>query len=211
MPAPWQRVRLQQWRIPELYEEDFCRIDFAQAIDGDVAREGMEAIQNEANRRVPHFTDDGPRLPVVGNVAPPSKRLESNPQASRTSPLPELAKVVHNSTAIVARRRRHIGTHEQQRRPKLVHQIELSFDAFEGSAALRFRQPLEIAEWLKARTRESQIAHQRSYFRGRAPERQEIVLEDLDDLEARVMDSRQLGIEAATDRARYNRHSHGCT
>ena len=208
MPAPLQQVHLQHGRIRELHEEDFCRIDFAQAIDGDVAREGMEAIQNEANRRVIHFTDDGPRLPVVGNVAPPGKRLESNPQASRTRPLPELAKVVHNPTAIVARGRRHIGAHQQQRRPKLLHQIELSFGAFEDSAALRFGHPLEVAEWLKARTREPQIADQRSYFRGGAPERQEIVLEDLDALEARVMDRTQLGIEAATDRDRCNRHQH---
>src|SRR5690606_3461683 len=80
--------------------------------------------------------------------------------------------------------------------------------AVESAGALRLRQTLEVAERLEQQNLQPVVAHQPAGVARRAIEGEEIVLEDLDAVEAGGRDGGQLLGEIAADRYRCDGRAH---
>ena len=100
--------------------------------------------------------------------------------------------------------RRDVGADQHQVGAEFLHQVELALRPVEGAAAMRLGHALEIAEGLEERDFEPVVADHAADFGGRAVEGEEVVLEDLDAVEARGRDGGQLLPQVAADRDRRN-------
>jgi hypothetical protein len=101
-----------------------------------------------------------------------------------------------------------VRAHQHQIGAKLFHHVEFAFGAVEGARALRLGQALEIAEGLEQGNLQPMIAHHAAHFARASVEGQEVVLENLDAVEPRRRDGRQLLTQIATDRNGRNRGLH---
>ena len=136
--------------------------------------------------------DDLPGVAMVVDVAAPGERLVADAQAAFRRPLAELAEIGGRAVDAAERQRRDVGADEHQIGAELAHQVELALGAVEGARALRLRQALEIAERLEQRDLEAVVADHPADLGRRAVEGQEVVLEDLDAVEAGRRDRREL-------------------
>ena len=93
--------------------------------------------------------------------------------------------------------------------PSSLHQVELALRPVEGARALRLRHSFEIAERLEQRDLQAMVAHHPADLGGRTVEGEEIVLEDLDAVEAGRGDGRELLAQVAADRHGGDRGLHG--
>ena len=127
---------------------------------------------------------------MVVDVAAPGERLVADAQAALCRPLAELAEIVGSPVDAAERSGRDVGADEHQIGAELAHQVELALGPVEGARTLRFRHSFEIAEGLEQRDLQAMIADHPADFGGRAVEGKEIVLEDLDTIEAGRRDRR---------------------
>src|SRR6185436_15386902 len=104
---------------------------------------------------------------------------------------------------------RDIRAHQQEIAAQLLHQVELALGAREHALALVGRHALEIAERLEGDDLEPDVTDQLAHVGGGAAEGEQVVLEDLDALEAGAGDGVELLGEVAAQGDRGNRHLHG--
>ena len=148
---------------------------------------------------------DLPGVAMVVDVAAPGERLVADAQAALRRPLAEFAEIGGRAVDAAERQRRDVGADKHQIGAELLHQVELALGAVEGARALRLRHALEIAERLEQRDLQPMVAHHPADLGGRAVEGQEVVLEDLDAVEAGRGDRRELLAQIAADRDRGDR------
>ena len=152
---------------------------------------------------------DLPGVAMVVDVAAPGQRLVADAQAALRRPLAELAEIGGGAVDAAQRERRDVGADQHQVGAELLHQVELALGAVEGARALRLGHALEIAERLEQRDLQAVIADHAADFARRAVEGEEIVLEDLDAVEAGRGDRRELLAQIAADRHGGDRGLHG--
>ena len=104
----------------------------------------------------------------------------------------QFAEIGRGAVDAAERDRRDAGADQHQVGAELLHDIELALGAVEGAAALRLGQALEVAERLEQRDREAGVARHPADVARRAVEGEEVVLENLDAVEARGGDRREL-------------------
>ena len=173
-----------------------------------LAREDVEAVEHETDRRMLGAPHRLPGVAVIADVAAPCERLEADPHAALRRALAERMKVVGGAADAAEALRRHVGAHQQEVAAELRHQVELALGAGEVALAKLGRHALEVAERLKGDDVEAEIGGAAAHVAGRAVEREEIGLEDLDALEARRGDRLELFIEVAAQRDRCDRQFH---
>src|SRR6185312_6619518 len=186
VPAPGEVVHLDNRRVGKLHDEYAGWIDLAQALHGYGTRQRVKAVEDQAERRMTHFPDHRPGIPMIEHVPAPGERLVADPQVPPGGTLGELAEVGYDPASISARCRRDVGAEQQLLRPQLLHQIELSLQPVEGPPPQVVRHSLEIPKGLEERAGESEIAHLCRYFPGAAARRQQVVLENLGAVEFRL-------------------------
>ena len=140
---------------------------------------------------------DLPGVAVVVDMAPPGQRLEGDAHAALRRALAELVEIGRRPVDAAEACRRDVAADHQEVAAELLHQVELALGAGEHLAALRLGHAFEIAEGLERDRLEAEIVDHPAHIRGRAVERQEVVLEDLDALELGGRDGLELLVQGA--------------
>ena len=124
----------------------------------ELPREGVEAVEDQADRGVVGAADDLPGVAMVVDVPAPGQRLEADANAAGGGPLPELAQVGGGAVDAAERNGGGVRANEDQVGSELAHQVELALGAVEGAGALGLGHSLEVAERLEERQREAGVA-----------------------------------------------------
>ena len=140
---------------------------------------------------------DLPGIAKVVDVAAPGQRLVTDTKAPLGRVLAELAKIVRGAVDAAERDGRHVGADQQEVGAELLHQIELAHRAREIARALRLRHALEITERLERADIEIEVLAELCDLARACAEREQIVLENLDRVEASGGDGAELLVEAA--------------
>src|SRR5215207_7564672 len=165
----------------------------------------MKTVENDADRCVIGAPHDLPGVAVVVDVTSPGEPLIADAQAPRAGPFAQLAKIGRRTIDAAERSWRDVAADQHQIGLQFLHQVELALGADEVSRPLWLRHALEITEWLERADRKPEIpAHLADVARA-AAERQQIVLENLDGVEAGRGDRAQLFVERAAERNRGDR------
>ena len=209
VPAPRQRVHVEHRRVGDLHQEDAVARDRAHGLEIGLARQRVEAVQHQADGRMVGAAHRLPGVAIVVDVAAPGQRLEADAQAALFCPLAQLVEVGRRAVDAAEAFGRDVRAHQQEIAAELLHQVELALGAREHALALVGRHALEIAERLEGDDLEPQVGHQLAHVGGRAAEGEQVVLEDLDALEAGAGDGVELLGEVAAQGDRGNRHLHG--
>ncbi len=90
VPAPAQVIHRETRRIGDLHEEQLVDADVADAGARNLARERVEAVENQADRRMIHVANQAPRVAVVERMAAPRKRFVSHAHSACGGALTEL-------------------------------------------------------------------------------------------------------------------------
>ncbi len=160
----------------------------------------METVENDPDRGMIGAAHDLPGIAVVVDMPSPGQRLVSDAQAARPRPLAQFVEIRGGPVDSAERGRRDVAADQQKIGPKLLHQVEFALGAGETARTLRLAHALEIAERLEGANGEPEIPAEPADLAGARAERQQIVLEDLDRVEARGRDGAQLFIERAAER-----------
>src|SRR3546814_9469615 len=147
---------------------------------------------------------DLPRVTMVGYVSAPGEGFVADPQAALAGPCPQFAKVFRGTIDAAKRCRRHVRADEHQIGAERLHDVELAFGAVEGPGALRFRKAFKIPERLENGDAGARVPHHLPDLAGAGGIGEEVVLEDLDAVEARLADRLELLPQVAGKRYRRN-------
>ena len=93
VPAPREVVHLQQRRVGELHQEDAVARDRADGREIGAARQDVEAVEHQPDRRMVGAAHRLPGVAVVVDVPAPGQRLEGDAQAALGRALAQLAQV----------------------------------------------------------------------------------------------------------------------
>ena len=185
------------------------RRDGADGVEVGLARQGVEAVEHEADRGMIGAAHDLPGVAVVVDVPAPGQRLEADAQAARCAARSPSSR---RSAAARSMPPRQSGeTLEQTSRrsvPSSCITSNLRSARGEGARALSAGHAFEIAERLEGDDVEAEIGAHLADVGGRAVEGQEIVLENLDAVEPGGGDGLELLAQAAAQTHRGDRKSH---
>lgn len=131
-----------------------------------------------------HRVDEPPRMAISLHVPTPCQRLVRGDDARRLRGARERAQLVDEQCVVADRVRRHVAAHEHAVRAERVHQLELALRALEIAREALGRHALEIAKRLEQHDGEAEIGGDGAHVGGRAVEVEQVVLEDLDAVEA---------------------------
>ncbi len=160
----------------------------------------MKGVKHKADRGMRGAPHRLPGIAVIVDVTAPRQCFETDPHAAAARALAERMKISRGTVDAAEALRRDVGADEQQIAAELRHEIELAFGAREVALASLRRHALEIAERLKRDDLKPEIGDHRADFGRRTVERQQIVLEDFDALEAGIGNRRELLGEIAAER-----------
>ena len=181
--APGQHVHLEPRRIGELHEEDLLARHLGEAGRVVAERQGVEAVDDQPERRVVDRAHDVPGLPPQRDVAAEGERLVADAQAAPGGALGDGGEVGRGPRGIVDRGRLHVAAHQHEIGAERLHHVELALGPVQVARALRLRHALEVAQRLVERDRQAEPVADRLHVGRRAVEGQEVVLEDLDAVE----------------------------
>ena len=153
--------------------------------------------------------DDLPGLTEKADEAAPRERLVADPQAAPRGALGELVQLRRGPCRVVEGQRRRVRADQHQRRAERLHHVELALGADQALAEFGLGHALEIAERLVQVDAEAEIGGHRAKLGGAAVEVDEVVLEQLDAVEARGGDRLELLPQGAAHRDRRDRPAHG--
>ncbi len=198
-----------QRRVGELDDEDAVAGDGADRLDIDPPGQGVEGVEDQPDVRMVGAPDDLPGVAMVADVPAPGERLVADAQATFRRQLAELLEIVGGPVDAAECGRRDVGADQHEVGAQLAHQVELALGPVEGARTLRLRHSLEIAERLEQRDLQPMIPDHPPDLGRAAVEGEEIVLEDLDAVEAGRSDRRELLAQIAADRHGGDRGLHG--
>ena len=152
-------VHVEHRGVRDLHQEDAVARDGADGLQVGLARQRMEAVEDEADRLVVGAAHRLPGIAVVVDVAAPGQRLEADAQAALAGALAELGKVGRGAVDAADAVRRDVGADQQQVAAQLLHQVELALRAGEGAGALVAGHALEVAERLEGDDLHAEVGH----------------------------------------------------
>ena len=203
MAAQEQEIHLDRGRVGGLDQDDAIGRDLGDGVDRKVPGQHVEAVEDQADMLMVGAAHRLPGLAVVVDVAAPGEGLEADLDAELPGEVAELVQVGRNPRHIVDRLGRDAAADQEQRRAEPAHKLELALRALEGLAAQWLGQAFEVTERLQRDDLEAERAGPLAHVLGPAVEVGEIVLEDLDPVEARLGGSGELVGERPG-------HAHGC-
>ena len=143
---------------------------------------------------------DLPGIAVIVDMQSPRQRLEADAQAAARGAFAEFMKIGGGAVDAPERGRLYVAADQQQVGLQLLHHIEFALGAREIAGALRLGHALEIAERLECADLEAEIAAELPDVAWASAERQKVILENLDRVEAGGGDGAQLFVECAAER-----------
>lgn len=133
-----------------------------------------------------------PGVAIVMDMASPGERLEGNAHATLRGPVAKITEMSGRPVDAAEGIRRDVAADHQKIATELLHQIKFPLRPRESFRTIRLGHPFEIAERLQRHGSQAVILDHLANVNRRAGVGQEIVLEDLNALEARRSDSRNL-------------------
>ena len=182
--GPGQHVHAQQRRVGQLHEEDLLRRDVLDRRRVPAPGEDVEAVQAGAHTGVVGEVHDplGP-LEVV-DEPPPRERLVGQAHAVALGQLPEPAQLGGHELVVVDLGRGHVGAHEHGADAQPLHQPELGpGPAQVGGEPLR-PHGVGVAEGLVEVQAQAEVRGEPADLLGGGGRDHEVLLEDLDPVEA---------------------------
>ena len=146
--------------------------------------QGVEAVDDQAERGVRGLLDDAPGVAPKPDVAPPGERLEADAQAAAMRALRHLGEVGGGAGVIVDRIGLGVAADQHHLGAQLLHDVELAFRAVHVAGTLRLRHRLEVAERLVEVDLDAEILGQCADIGGRALEAEQVGLHDLHAIES---------------------------
>jgi hypothetical protein len=190
--APFEHVHRELRRIGDLHEGDPLAGDGGDRVRTIVERQRVEAVEREAEVRAVHRVHELPRVAVAFHDAAPRERLVRGDHAGRARGLGERAELVDQQRVVRDRVGRHVAAYQDAVGAERVHHVELAADAVEVARELRRAHALEVAKGLEQHDVEPEIGGHAPHVGGRSIEVDEVVLEDLDTVEACGLDGGEL-------------------
>ena len=132
--------------------------DRADGAEVGAARQDVEAVEHQPDRRMVGAAHGLPGIAVVVDVAAPGQRLEGDAQAALGGALAQLAQIGGGAVDAAQRFGRDVAADHQQIAAELLHDVELALGAGEGALALGGRHALEVAERLQGDDVEAELA-----------------------------------------------------
>ncbi len=199
MPAPVEKIHVDQGRISQLDDEDLVLRDRTDRIDVDLAGERMKTVENDADIGMIGTPDDFPSVTMIGDVPAPGKRLIADFQPAPGRSLAQFVKIRCGSVDASERNGRDVRADQNEIRPQFLHDVELPLGTVERPRAEWFRHALEIAERLEQGNLQPEITCHPTDIARTSIESEKIVLEDLDAVKAGLGNRLQLLRKFATD------------
>ena len=200
MPAPGQHVETKLRRVRKLHQKYLVRRNRLYRGNRKCRRQRVETIENDPNRLVIGAADDLPGVAIVVDVTSPGERLEADAHAMRSRKFAQGVEIRRGAINSPERGRRNIAADQQQIGLQFLHKVELVPCAGEVTGALRLGHALEIAKRLERANGETEVAAELPDVAGASVERQQVILENLDRVEAGAGDGAQLFIKRAAQR-----------
>jgi len=148
MAAPGQHVELEPRRVGKLHEKDPVAGNARDAGRIVAERQGVEAVENQAEMRMLGQLDDAPGMAVGVDARTPCQRFVPDRDPAPGGTLGQCMELRGGAGVVVDRLRRRVRAHQHHARPQLLHDVELAFGAVEVAAELVVAHALEIAEGL---------------------------------------------------------------
>ncbi len=208
MPAPLQDVQSHLRGVGELQEEDLVARDVADGRGVVAAGQDVEAVEAHPESGVVGGGDDAPRVPVVVHVPAPGERFVGHAHAVLGGEVGERRELRCGEVVVVHRVGADVGADEQGRRPELLHDGELVRRAAQVARELLLGHRLEVAEGLVEVDGEPEVLGPQPDLARRPRAADEVVLEDLDAVEAGPGDRRELLVQGAAERDGRDRPTH---
>ena len=196
MTAPFEHVHREHGRVGDLHERDALARNRRDFVDGIADRERVEAVEHKAEVRVIHGIDEPPRVLVRIDVPAPRQRFVADDHARVLRDRASDAELFGDQRVVGDRVRRHVAAHEHAIGAESCIRSNLRF-----ARSTLLREPLrahalEIAKRLEQVDRKAEVFAHAAHVGGGAVEIEQIVLENLDAVEARRADRVQLLDEA---------------
>ena len=186
VPAPREDVHRQRGRVGELEEEDLLAGNLLDRGGVVPAGQDVEAVQAHADRLVVGKLGDPPCVSVVVDVPPPRQGLVGETDAVLGGRVTESAKLGRRHFVVVDRGRGDVAAHEHGVDAQPLHQTELGHGAVQDAGEERLVDALGVAERLVEVQREPEPLGQRPDLVGAGGRGDQVRLEDLDPVEARL-------------------------
>ena len=180
----------------------------AMALQIGLARQRVEAVEHQADGRVVGAAHRLPGVAIVVDVAAPGERLEADAQAALGRPLAELVEIGRGAVDAAEAVGRDVASTPAAGRSRApASGRTCARRARRRASRCRPACPRNRGTAGSAMMFEPEVADQLAHVGGRAVERQQVVLEDLDALETCRRDRLELLGEAAAQRDRGDRQS----
>lgn len=184
MAAPLQDVHREQRGVGELEEEDLLAGDVLDALGVGAPGQDVEAVQAGAECRVVGRLDDAPGVVVRADVPSPGERLVGDADVKLLGEVGQLAQLGGGERVVVLGERGDAGADEDGVGAEPAHQLELVAGAAQVAGELRFGHGLDVAHRLVEVDGQAEVGAPGADLLGRQRAGEEVVLEDLDPVEA---------------------------
>ena len=192
--APLEDVHGEQRGVGELEEEDLLAGDVLDALrsSGRSAGQDVEAVQAGAERGVAGRLDDAPGVVVGADVPSPGERLVGDPDAEVLCQVGEFAQLLGGERVVVHRVRGDAGADQDGVGAEPAHQLELVPGAAQVAGELLVRHRLDVPHRLVEVDAQAEVGAAGADLLGGERAREQVVLEDLDAVEAGPGGGREL-------------------
>ena len=209
MPAQGESVHRDIRCIGKLHEEDAVTLQLGNGARIVLDREGMKAVEDQAEMRMGGLLDEPPRMAEFIDASAPGESLVADAQPAFRCALGGLAKLRRHAFVVIDRALSDIGADEQERRTEFLHQVEFALDAIEVAQEKIVGDALEIAEGLEKANLQPAVGREQPHLLRRAVEEQKIVFENFDGIEARRRRRLELFRQRSAQGDRGDRSAHG--
>ena len=157
VPAPAEHVQVHRGGVGELDEEQLLGRDLVDGRQIAAARQDVEAVQADPERRVVGGFDHAPRVVVRRHEPPPRQGLVRDPHPVVRGDAREHLQLLGGESVVVDRRRPDVRADEHRVDAEPVHQLELVACSLEGSGEALGGRAFDVAEGLIQVEREPEI------------------------------------------------------
>jgi hypothetical protein len=199
VPAPLEKAHVQQRRVGHLQEADPVARHPGQHGAVVAAGEHVERVDGERDGRVVRTPDGVPRLPGAVDPAAPGQRLEGDRDAVLRRQVADPVELLGGEVEVGGGVRAGVGAGEGGAGAEVRHHRELRAQAVQHGREPLGRHALDVPQRLEEVDREPEIGAAGRDLARRQRGRDEVVVEDLDAVEARCRDRLELSRQDAAD------------
>ena len=192
VPRPIEQVHLDPGCIRKLHEKDLVAGNAADAVRAQLPPERVKAVDDQSDAWMVRAPHDLPCIPMVVDMGAPGQRLEAYAQSVFDGRVAQGIQVAGGTVNPAQGLGMHRRTDQHEIGPQLAHHVEFPLGPLEGASPVRLRQSLEVTKGLEKHDLQPMVPHHLPHFGRTAVVGDEILFKDLDSVETRCRDRREL-------------------